>query len=103
MQPMRVQGVVATTLHGPRGEVNGAMLENGTVLRLPPPEAARFESFLKMGATVAVQGDGRTTPLGSVVAVRAIGPTPDQLNQVQAPPPPPHHGRRHGPPGPDSF
>jgi hypothetical protein len=33
-QPMSVQGRVQRALHGPRGEVNGAMLDDSTILRL---------------------------------------------------------------------
>src|SRR5437870_8483895 len=44
-----VQGRVRMTLHGPRGDVNGALLEDGTVLRLPPPEADRFATLLQPG------------------------------------------------------
>jgi len=43
---MSVQGRVQMTLHGPRGDVNGAMLDDNTILRLPPPEAQRFAAFL---------------------------------------------------------
>src|SRR5947208_3012378 len=50
-------GRIASTLHGKRGEVNGALLEDGTVLRLPPPEAERLESWLRSGQTVSVRGD----------------------------------------------
>jgi hypothetical protein len=35
-----ITGRVLATLHGLRGEVNGAILENGTILRLGPREAA---------------------------------------------------------------
>jgi hypothetical protein len=40
---------IASTLHGKRGEVNGALLDDGTVLRLPPPEAERLEGWLRPG------------------------------------------------------
>jgi hypothetical protein len=50
-----VQGRVHMALHGPRGEVNGALLEDGTVLRLPPPEAERFAALLQPRP----DGDGR--------------------------------------------
>jgi hypothetical protein len=33
------QGRVRMILHGRQGEVNGALLDDGTILRLPPPEA----------------------------------------------------------------
>ncbi|MGH6847039.1 MAG: hypothetical protein ACREC0_06270 [Methylocella sp.] len=88
-QMMSVQGRVQTTLHGPRGEVNGAMLDDGTILRLPPPEAERFASLLAPGQAIAVQGDGLVTPMGRVVEVQAIGPSQTQLSWVERPGPPP--------------
>lgn len=100
MQTLSVQGTVQTVLHGPRGEVNGAMLQDGTILRLPPPEAARFAALLEPGAQVAAQGSGPDSPLGKVIVVTAFGPGPDQLSTVRQPPRPPH-GHRHPPrPGP---
>jgi hypothetical protein len=88
-QAMTVQGRVQTTLHGPRGEVNGAMLDDGTILRLPPPEAERLVSLLAPGQTVFVQGNGLVTPMGRVIEVQAIGPSQAQLTWVQRPGPPP--------------
>ena len=89
VQPTSVQGRVQRALHGPRGEVNGAMLDDGTILRLPPPEAERFAALLAPGQTIAAQGDGLVTPMGRVVEVQAIGPSPAQLAWVQRPGPPP--------------
>ena len=43
-QAMSLQGRVQMSLHGPRGELNGAMLEDGTIVRLPPPEAERLSA-----------------------------------------------------------
>ena len=86
-----VSGKVLIALHGPRGELNGAMLEDGTALRLPPPEAARLTAMLHPGQTVVAQGPAVTSALGRVVMVRGIGATRDALQQVQAPPP---HGPR---------
>jgi hypothetical protein len=94
-QPVSVQGRVQTTLHGPRGEVNGAMLDDGTILRLRPPEAERLAALLAPGQTIAAQGDGLTTPMGRVVEVQAIGPSPAQLSWVQSPEPP--RGKRGRP------
>ncbi|MGH8323609.1 MAG: hypothetical protein ACRETD_07400 [Steroidobacteraceae bacterium] len=88
-QMMSIQGRVQTTLHGPRGEANGAMLEDGTILRLPPPEAERLAALLAPGQTIAIQGDGLVTPMGRVIEVQAIGPSQTQLNWVQRPGPPP--------------
>ncbi len=92
--PSEVSGKIIAVLHGPRGEANGAMLEDGTVLRLPPPDAARLTATLASGQMVVAQGPGIANNLGRMVDVRAIGPSRDQLAQVQAPPP-------RGPGGPD--
>jgi len=102
--PSEVSGKVLTVLHGPRGEVNGAMLEDGTVLRMPPPEAARLATMLAPGQMVVARGPGIANNLGRMVDVRAIGASRDQLTQIQAPPPPRGlggpGGDRRGPPPP---
>lgn len=75
-------GKVAAALHGKRGEVNGALLDNGTTLRMPPPEANRFQAWLRPGQTVAVRGVSLVTPFGTVVEVRAIGDSPERMNEL---------------------
>lgn len=95
-----VQGRVRMALHGPRGDVNGALLEDGTVLRLPPPEAERFATLLQPGRTIVATGTELASPVGKMLEVRQIGASPDQLNQVEAPGPGPRgkKGRRGPPP-----
>jgi hypothetical protein len=68
-----VQGRVKADLHGPRGEVNGALLEDGTVLRLPPPEAERQASLLAPGQAITAHGVLKTNAYGKVLDVRTIG------------------------------
>jgi hypothetical protein len=94
-----VQGRVRMSLHGPRGDVNGALLEDGTVLRLPPPEADRFVDLLQPGQALAAQGDGFASAIGKVLEVRQLGPSRDQLSLV-AEPPGPGRDRRPRPPRP---
>ncbi|MGY2051027.1 hypothetical protein [Methylobacterium sp. JK268] len=81
---------VTMPLHGKRGEVNGALLDTGASLRLPPHEAVRWNAFLQPGQSVSLRGAVSTTALGTVIDVRAIGPAPDRLTEIDAPPP----GRR---------
>jgi hypothetical protein len=92
-QIMSLQGQVQMSLHGPRGELNGAMLEDGTILRLPPPEAERLATLLMPGKTIVIQGDGLTTAMGRVVEVQAIGRSQTEMNFVQRPGPPPRGPR----------
>ena len=81
---VEAQGRVRMPLHGPRGDVNGALLEDGTVLRLPPPAAMTFASLLQAGQTIVAEGVEWSSALGKVMEVRQIGPSRAQLNWVAA-------------------
>jgi hypothetical protein len=116
-QIMSAQGRVQAVLHGKRGEVNGAILEDGTILRLPPPEAQRFAAFLTPGQSINAQGNGLVTPLGRVIDVQTIGQAGLQYSVIRdkggkkgrrpppsafaaAPPPPPPAANIAPPPPP---
>jgi hypothetical protein len=90
-QALNATGRIKAQLHGPHGDLNGALLDDGTIIRLPPPEAERLASALTVGAPLTVQGDGIEGPLGRVIEARAIGPDATHLAQVAAPPRPPGH------------
>ena len=97
-----LSGRIVTTLHGKRGEVNGALFDDGTQLRLPPPEAERFANWLQPGQMVFVRGELLDTALGRVVDVQAIGASPGQMTELDGPSPPRGpKGRPDG--GPDRF
>ena len=87
-----VQGPIRMNLHGPRGEINGVLLTDGTMLRLSPDAAVNLTTLLQPGSTVTALGDEVSSPIGKVLEVREIGPSRNQLTSVGAPPPP-------GPPG----
>jgi hypothetical protein len=95
-------GRIAAALHGKRGEMNGALLDDGTVLRLPPPEAERFEAWLRTGQTVSVRGEILDTALGRVIDVRAIGNSPEQMTELGGPRPP-REPKGESNRGPDRF
>ena len=88
-----LQGRVRMPLHGPRGDINGVLLEDGTVVRLPPPEVYRFTSLLQPGQTVVVTGEQTVTALGKVIEARQIGASRDQLSAVTRPGQP-HPGKK---------
>jgi hypothetical protein len=99
-----VQGMVKMQLHGPRGEVNGVLLDNGAIIHLPPPEAERLAAQLAVGKTVAARGDGSKSVLGTSVAAHALGDGTGTLKEIAPPPFGPWGHREHGPhgrPGPD--
>jgi hypothetical protein len=82
-QFINAQGRVQAVLHGKRGEVNGAILEDGTILRLPPPEAQRLATFLTPGQSINAQGNGLVTPLGRVIDVQTIGQAGAQYSVIR--------------------
>ena len=90
-QSLSATGRIKAQLHGPRGDLNGALLEDGTIVRLPPPEAQRLASTLAAGSPVTVQGNGFEGPLGRVIEARSIGPDATHLVQIATPPRPPGH------------
>ena len=87
-QLVTVQGRIKAQLHAPQGELNGALLEDGTIVRLPPAEAQRVASDLTQGAMLYVQGNGMSGPLGRVIEATSLGSNPAQLAQIAAPSPP---------------
>jgi hypothetical protein len=100
-----ITGKIASQLHGKRGEINGAVLDNRAIIRLPPPEAARLEAMIQPGQSVAVRGAMLKTALGTVVDAAAIGVSPDQLTDLATRPRPmgPRGEPRPGPGGPADF
>ncbi len=103
--PMTAQGTVKQSIHGPKGETRGAVLEDGRIIRLPPHEAERFADLLRKGAEISVNGDGATTTFGTVIEAREIGASIETLQPVEPKKPkhepghkgPKHHGKKHGP------
>ncbi|WP_419728748.1 hypothetical protein [Lichenicola sp.] len=100
--PSLVQGVIRMQLHGPRGDLNGVLLQDGTMVHLPPPEADRLADQLKPGQSIAARGEGVQDQRGHVIAATAIGADPQHLAELAAPPPPPPPppGNPGGPPPP---
>jgi hypothetical protein len=92
-QQTSFNGRVQSSLHGPAGDINGAVLYDGTIVRMPPREAYQFASLLTPGQIVTVQGWALNTSYGRVVDAQAIGPASAQMTAPPvaplAPPPPP--------------
>jgi hypothetical protein len=98
-QQALVEGKVDRPLYGPAGDVNGALLDDGTIVRIGPGEAYQVASLLSAGQTLAVQGWRLTTAYGRVVDAQAVGPSSGQMTQV-APPLPPGYLPAAPPPAP---
>jgi hypothetical protein len=73
------QGRVQRLLRGPAGDLNGAILDDGTILRMAPHIAYQFASVLIPGQTIATQGWGLSTPYGRVIDAQSIGTSTARL------------------------
>jgi hypothetical protein len=94
-QQATVQGRVQQLLHGPAGDVDGALLDDGTTVKLGPPVAWQLASQLQPGQVVTAQGWALSNSYGRVVDMQSLGARAAQLTQTApspqgvAPPPPP--------------
>lgn len=65
---------VTATLYGPVGDVIGAILQNGEMLRLAPQTTNRAEILLTPGQRIEAQGRTLSTPYGSVIITQNVSP-----------------------------
>lgn len=70
--PMDVSGMVSMPLFGPKGELRGALLDDGTSLRMPPHAAAELAAYLEKGMHVQAWGHGVKTKHGRTIDVHEI-------------------------------
>jgi hypothetical protein len=71
-------------LHGPAGDVNGALLADGTILRFPPALGEQLAASVVPGQAIRADGWGTTTAYGTVVAVQTLGMVTASVQQPAA-------------------
>src|ERR1700722_7435667 len=98
-QWLQVQGRVREPLYGPRGDMNGALLDDGTQVHLPPDQAWPLSGELQAGGTLDAQGYGVTGAYGKSLDAQQIGNSATELVQVGPPGPRGGQGFRPPPPG----
>ena len=69
-------------MHDRCGTLNGVLLDDGTIVRMPPPEAERLAANLAVGQPLYASGDGVASPLGKVIAAHEIGPEKTHLVKI---------------------
>lgn len=93
--PPREEGRTVTEMHAAgtiqvllydhlKDVVNGALLSDGTQVRLPPDVGDHFHSSLQQNMDVEVRGYGTTTPYGSALEAIAIGRKGQPLTHLDA-------------------
>jgi len=88
---MPAEGTVRLSLFGPKGELRGALLADGTVIRIGPKEAEQVAALLAPNAKIAVIGDGLDTEHGRVVHAKEIGASSHDLRPIKQAKPKPKH------------
>lgn len=78
-KPLDDEGRIKAQLHSWGGTLDGVLLENGTIVRLPPSEAKRLAANFVVGKLLYASGDGAASPLGKVIAAHEIGPDKTHL------------------------
>jgi hypothetical protein len=81
--PMQVESTVRRALHGPKGELRGALLEDGTIVRFAPHEGQRLAQLLSPGRSIAIRGEGLTSELGTVIEAQQAGLSANGLQPLK--------------------
>jgi hypothetical protein len=77
------EGLVRALLHGSQGQVDGALLDNDVMVRLPDNVGAILPNLLVVGRNLAVQGQEVDTENGRLIRIESMGPSANELTPVQ--------------------
>jgi hypothetical protein len=83
-QSMSATGTIKVLTHAARGEIDGAVLDNGTIVHFPPPVGTRYANLFQVGAPLAAVGNGTISTSGRSLEATSIGPSADHLQTVTA-------------------
>ncbi|WP_295551379.1 hypothetical protein [uncultured Pseudacidovorax sp.] len=79
---MDAGGRIVRVLSSGRGDVNGVLLEDGTIVRFPPHVGRMIGGLLQPGAPLYAQGWGTRSPLGTALEATRLGASPKALQDV---------------------
>jgi hypothetical protein len=83
-QSMVSSGIIKALTYAPRGEIDGAVLDNGTIVHVPPPVGIQYASLFRIGAPLAASGYGTANGYGRSFEATLIGPSAGQMRPVAA-------------------
>jgi hypothetical protein len=78
---LSVSGTVMRVTTAPRGEPDGVILKDGTIIKMPPPVAQQFANLLRPDAVIAARGYGTRNQYGEALQATAFG-TPNNITQL---------------------
>lgn len=82
LKPLQAEGKIKVVLVAPRGETDGVVLDNGTIIRVPPYIGAQYSVWLQVGQSIVVHGYGTENPLGRSLQATAIGLSGQPLTPI---------------------
>lgn len=83
-QPMSATGAIKVLTRAPRGEIDGAVLEDGTILHFPPPVGIQYVNLFQVGASLAAIGYGTISNYGRSLEATGIGSSADHMQTITA-------------------
>ncbi|OZI26281.1 hypothetical protein CAL26_02800 [Bordetella genomosp. 9] len=89
LSQLSAQGRVAYVMTTPRGDPDGAILADGTVIKLAPPDARQFTELLRAGADVSAQGYGMRNQYGTALQATSFGMPGNEVRLYDRAPPAP--------------
>jgi hypothetical protein len=79
---LQASGKIERAMYGKKGEINGVMLDDGTVVRFPKHAAFQFATQLQPGQVIAVEGLGTQNEFGRAIEAIALGANPQALQPI---------------------
>ena len=83
---MSADGQIAREIYTDRGDVNGVVLDDGTIVRFPPQAGAQLAMIVQPGGKLYAKGWGSSSASGNALEATAIGSTSDDLHELFARP-----------------
>jgi hypothetical protein len=90
LTPLSAKARVSRVLYAERGEMNGALLEDGTIVRFPPPIGVQLQNRLQPRSLLSASGYGTENVHGRVLEATSLaidGQAPTGPGTPPAPPP----------------
>lgn len=75
LKEMNAQGEIRQLRHGGKGEINGVILADGTIVRFHREASYRFASLFRVGQGIAASGYGTQNQYGRAFEATALGPS----------------------------
>lgn len=86
LQALSAQGRVQRLLYDRRGEINGVMLDSGTIVRFAPHAIEKPDALLQPGNVLRASGYGVVTSYGEVFEATSVGAPGAPPELLYAPP-----------------